>query len=175
VPSLKKILFLQITCRTEENMKAKFKSLVEKLLSSYWFIPSTMAVSAIVASQLLLYLDQALGPAWLGSQANFFTTGIEGARSMLATIASSMMTVTGVVISITIVSLSLAAQQFGPRLLQHFMRDRGNQFVLGTVTSTFLYCLLVLRTIGTAAGDAFIPHASVLMSVLLGVMNVGVL
>jgi uncharacterized membrane protein len=32
-------------------------------------------------------------------------------------------------------------------LLRTFMRDIGNQLVLGTFTSTFLYCLLVLRTI----------------------------
>ena len=53
-----------------------------------------------------------------------------------------MITVTGVVFSITVVTRSLAAQQFGPRLLQNFMRDRGNQAVLGTGIATFLYCLL---------------------------------
>jgi hypothetical protein len=41
-----------------------------------------------------------------------------------------MITVTGIVFSITLVTLSLTSQQFGPRLLQNFMGDRGNQFVL---------------------------------------------
>lgn len=156
-------------------MKAQIKSLSEKLFNNYWFIPAAMAFCAIVLSQVLLYFDQTMGPDWLWRQKVFFVTGIDGARSTLATIASSMITVTGVVFSITIVSLSLASQQFGPRLLQHFMRDRGNQLVLGTVTSTYLYCLLVLQTISTTAEDAFVPHGCVLLAVILAILNVGVL
>jgi uncharacterized membrane protein len=71
----------------------------------------------------------------------------DGARQMLATIAGSMITVAGLVFSITIATLTLASQQFGPRLLRNFMRDRGNQFVLGTFIATFVYCLLLLRQV----------------------------
>ena len=156
-------------------MKTRIRNLLEKLSSNYWFIPSVMAVAAIGLSQGLLYLDQIMGQQGLWRGSAFLTTGIEGARSTLATIASSMITVTGVVFSITIVSLSLASQQFGPRLLQHFMRDRGNQIVLGTVTSTFIYCLLVLRTIGASVEGAFVPHGSALVGVMLAVVNIGVL
>jgi uncharacterized membrane protein len=157
-------------------MRAKISHLIEKLSGSYWFIPAAMATGAIALSQVLLYLDQLyIGAARLLEGRIFLPTGIEGARSTLATIASSMITVTGVVFSITIVSLSLASQQFGPRLLQHFMRDRGNQVVLGTVTSTYLYCLLVLRTIGSSVEKTFVPHGCVLVGVILAVVNVGVL
>ncbi len=38
---------------------------------------------------------------------------------------------TGVVFSLTIVSLQLASSQFGPRLLRTFMTSRANQLVLG--------------------------------------------
>ena len=51
------------------------------------------------------------------------------------------------VFSITIAALTLASSQFGPRLLRNFMRDLGNQLVLGTFVATYLYCLLVLRTV----------------------------
>lgn len=156
-------------------MKTRIRNLLEKLSSNYWFIPSVMAIAAIGLSQALLYFDQIMGQRGLWRGSPFLTTGIEGARSTLATIASSMITVTGVVFSITIVSLSLASQQFGPRLLQHFMRDRGNQIVLGTVTSTFIYCLLILRTIGASVEDAFVPHGSALVGVMLAVVNIGVL
>ncbi|WP_311568164.1 DUF2254 family protein [Photobacterium arenosum] len=49
-----------------------------------------------------------------------FTGGAEGARSVLSTIAGSMVTVAGVAFSITIVALTLASSQFGPRLLAKF-------------------------------------------------------
>ena len=99
----------------------------------------------------------------------------EGARSVLSTIAGSMMTVAGVIFSITIVALNLASSQFGPRLLRNFMQDRGTQYVLGTFVSSFIYCLLVLRSAYTAGNESFVPSFSVNFAVVLAFFNVGVL
>ena len=59
-----------------------------------------------------------------------------------------MITVVGVVFSITIVTLTLASTQFGPRMLRNFIRDRGTQVTLGTFVATFVYATLVLISIG---------------------------
>jgi len=75
----------------------------------------------------------------------------------------------------TLVALSLTSSQFGPRLLRNFMRDRTNQVVLGTFVATFLYCLLVLRTIRRADESAFVPHLSVTVGVLMAVASLAVL
>lgn len=104
-----------------------------------------------------------------------FTGGAEGASSLLGAIAGSMITIAGVVFSMTLVALSLASSQLGPRLLRNFMRDTTTQMVLGTFVATFLYCLLVLRTIRRAEEVAFVPHLSVTFGVLLAVVSVGVL
>jgi len=104
-----------------------------------------------------------------------FTGGAEGASSLLGAIASSMITIAGVVFSMTLVALSLASSQLGPRLLRNFMRDTTTQMVLGTFVATFLYCLLVLRTIRRAEEVIFVPHLSVSLGVLLAVASVGVL
>jgi uncharacterized membrane protein len=61
-----------------------------------------------------------------------------------------MIAIAGTVFSMTLVALSLASSQLGPRLLRNFMRDTINQVVLGTFVATFVYCLLVLRTIRRA-------------------------
>ncbi len=153
----------------------KLRNSYEKLRSSYWFIPSLMAVMAGVIAYDLLILDQYNERNRLIDLSWITLTGAEGARSILSTIASSMITVVAIVFSITIVSLSLASQQFGPRLLQNFMRDRGNQYVLGTVTATFLYCLLVLRTISATTPNEPVPHISILFGVGLAILSVGVL
>jgi len=104
-----------------------------------------------------------------------FTGGAEGASSLLGAIAGSMITIAGVVFSMTLVALSLASSQLGPRLLRNFMRDNTTQMVLGTFVATFLYCLLVLRTIRRAEEIVFVPHLSVTLGVLLAVVSVGVL
>jgi uncharacterized membrane protein len=85
-----------------------------------------------------------------------------------------MITIAGVVFSLTLIALSLASQQFGSRLLRNFMRDKTNQVVIGTFVATFLYCLLVLRTI-RRDDEIFVPHLSVTFGVLLAVASVGLL
>ncbi len=94
---------------------------------------------------------------------------------MLGTIAGSMITIAGVVFSMTLVALSLASSQLGPRLLRNFMRDTTTQVVLGTFVATFLYCLLVLRTIRRPEEFVFVPHLSVTLGVLFAVVSLGVL
>ena len=86
-----------------------------------------------------------------------------------------MITIAGVVFSMTLVALSLASSQLGPGLIRNFMSDTPTQVVLGTFVATFLYCLLVLRTIRRAEEVVFVPHLSVTLGVLLAVVSVGVL
>ncbi len=76
-----------------------------------------------------------------------FGAGAAGARGLLTTVASSMITVAGVVFSITLVALSLTSSQYTSRVVRNFMRDRVNQWVLGIFLGIFAYCLVVLRTI----------------------------
>ena len=72
----------------------------------------------------------------------------DAARQILTTLAAAVITVVGMVFSITIVALTLASTQFGPRMLRNFIRDRGTQFTLGTFVATFVYATLVLVSIG---------------------------
>jgi uncharacterized membrane protein len=134
-----------------------------------------MAAAAIMLSFALIDLDH-----WLGSDAvqevrYLYLFGPEGARAIMSTIASSMMTVASLTFSITMLTLQLASSQYGPRLLRNFMRDRGNQIVLGTFIATFVYCLLVLRTIRGVEGSSFVPHVAVAFGVLLALLSLAVL
>jgi uncharacterized membrane protein len=157
-------------------MKVHLLRALDAIRTSYWFLPTVMAAASLLLSWWMVSLDRT-GPDWIDETSFIYSGGPEGAREVLSTIASSMITVAGVVFSITIVALSLASQQFGPRLLYSFMRDRGNQFVLGTFIATFLYCLLTLRTIYGEGEDRdlFVPHLATTVGVLLALMSLGVL
>lgn len=156
-------------------MKVTLFDLWEALHTSFWFIPALMTVAAIGLSYGLVAVDSALREARVDEIEPLWTGGAEAARQLLATIAQSMITVAGVVFSITIVVLTLASSQFGPRLLRNFMRDRGNQLVLGTFVATFTYSLLVLRAIRGADGGEFVPHVSITVGIGLALISVGVL
>jgi len=147
----------------------------DRLRSSFWFLPSLMAGGAFVLAFATVALDEAVTDEWLQAQAWAYTGGAEGASVVLGTIAGSMITIAGVVFSMTLVALSLASSQLGPRLLRNFMRDTINQVVLGTFVATFVYCLLVLRTIRRSEEVLFVPHLSVSIGVLFALVSLGVL
>jgi uncharacterized membrane protein len=151
-----------------------FKTL-DRIRFSFWFLPTAMASGAMVLAFATVALETPVTD-WLTLNWGLtFTGGAEGASSLLGTIAGSMITIAGVVFSMTLVALSLTSSQLGPRLLRNFMRDTTTQVVLGTFVATFLYCLLVLRTIRRAEETLFVPHLSVTLGVLLAVVSVGVL
>ena len=134
-----------------------------------------MACLAAALAVGAVELDKAIAEDWLQRLGWSYSGGAEGASLLLGTVAGSMIAIAGTVFSMTLVALSLASSQLGPRLLRNFMRDTANQVVLGTFVATFVYCLLVLRTIRRADEVAFVPHLSVSFGVLLAMVSIGVL
>ncbi|MBE9191876.1 DUF2254 domain-containing protein [Gloeocapsopsis crepidinum LEGE 06123] len=158
-----------------KNVKiAKFWN---SLQSSYLFLPAVIVVIAIALALTILTLDRAgyYGP--LEKWGWMYTGGTDGARAVLSAIAGSVITVAGTAFSITIVALQLAASNFGPRLLRNFMQDVGNQVVLGTFIGTFIYCLLVLRTVRGEGDDYtfFVPQMSVTVALILAIASISLL
>src|SRR5690625_4409197 len=116
--------------------------------SSIWLLPTLLTLCAIGLAFLTLWLDRT---TLAGLQASrfwwLFGGGAEGARGVLSAIASGIITVTGVVFSITIVALQLASSQFTPRVLRNFTSDLASQVVLGVFIGTFTYTLLIERAV----------------------------
>jgi uncharacterized membrane protein len=150
----------------------KLSKFWDQIHSSYWFIPAVMAVAATALAFIMLTLDRTnkveINYWWM------YTGGANGAQSLLGTVAGSMISVAATAFSITIVALQLAAANFGPRLLRNFMQDTGNQIVLGTFISTFIYSLLVLRTIhGEGDGyEQFVPQLSITVGTILAIISI---
>ncbi len=157
-------------------MKTKLLNLWYRIRHSYWFFPTLMVLGSIVLHYVMISLDNlVVSTGWSQVYEWMYPNKPEGARALLSIVAGSMITVAGVVFSITMVALTLASTQFGPRLLINFIRDTGNQVVLGTFISTFVYCLLVLRTIRSGEEALYVPDLSISMGVLLALISIIVL
>ncbi|MFO7544872.1 MAG: DUF2254 domain-containing protein, partial [Trueperaceae bacterium] len=170
-------------------MTTRMLTLLDRLGSSYWFLPSLMTLAAIVLAQITLRIDTAVSSDALDAIPLLRSrVQADGARTLLGSVAGSLITVTGLVFSITMVALPMAAQQFGPRLVGNFMRDRGNQTVLGVFLATYVYCLTVLRSIrspdlpspdelaaGAAADPGFVPQISLAAAFVLTLASLFVL
>ncbi len=156
-------------------MKTWIRHYLEYIKFSFWFVPGLMVLGAMLLSFSAVALDKQLNLYTHDALRFLYSGGVDGARSILATIAGSMMTVAGVTFSITIVALTLASSQFGPRLLRNFMKDRGNQVVLGSFIATFIYCILVIRSVTTKETSDFVPDIAVTLAVIMSLINVGIL
>ncbi len=153
-------------------MKLRIARTRRDLRSSLWFIPSLCVAGAFVLAEAALRIDRRLDPE--GADWFLFGGGIESARQVVDTIATSMLTFTGLVFTVTMLVLQLASNQLSPRVMRTFLRDRGNQTVLGVFIGTFVYALLVLRRITTAAdGEPFVPALSVWLALVLVLLCIG--
>jgi len=146
----------------------------EALRTNLWLVPMLEVGAAIGLYAVTHVIDDAVyhGSLSLPSWMRFGSA--DAARQILTSLAAAVITVVGVVFSITIVTLTLASTQFGPRMLRNFIRDRGTQFTLGTFVATFVYATLVLISIG-AGTKPFVPHLSITVSVVLVTVSMGVL
>ncbi|MEO6750767.1 MAG: DUF2254 domain-containing protein [Opitutus sp.] len=155
-------------------MKLKFIKIRDKLADSFWFLPAVIATLAAAGALGLVSLDHALGSDWIHDMGWIWSGGAQGARSVLAVVAGSVMTVVSIVFSLTITTLAQTSSHYGPRVLRNFTSDRGVQFTLGTFIATFVYCLLVLRTVRSVEEAVFVPYIAVNVGVLLALAALGV-
>ncbi len=168
-------------------MRAQILWAWRRLNANYWFYPALFAVLALALAFACIAADRAGWAERLNEVEWLVPARPDGAADMLSIIASSMIAVASTVFSITIVAVSYASSNYGPRLLTNFMEDKGNQFSLATFIGTFVYALTVLRTVraadeGGSAADAaatalpgFVPQLSLLVAFALMALSVAVL
>lgn len=153
---------------------SRLRALWWRVASGLWFVPSLMVLGATALAVAAVEFDSLYQLQLAERWPRLFGTGAQGAREMLSAIASSMITVAGVVFSVTIVALSLAASQYSPRVLRSFMADRPTQMVLGVFVGAFAYCLVVLRTV-RGGEEEFVPPFAVLGGIVLAFVAIGFL
>jgi uncharacterized membrane protein len=153
----------------------RLRELLLAVRESFWLLPGIALVLSVLLGIAMVEVgadnvDLELAARW----PRLFGAGAEGTRGTLAAIAGSMITVAGVVFSVTIVALSLAADAYSPRVLRTFMRDRPTQVALGVFVGIFAYCLVVLRTVRASGDDGpgFVPALAVLGALILALLGV---
>lgn len=144
----------------------------QNIKSSFWFVPLLIILTGIGLAFGFLYIDITHHYEPTGMIKFVFSGSANSARSVLSSIAAAMIGVAGTVFSITLVVLTLASSQFGPRLLRNFMYNRINQIVLGMYVSTFLYCLIILNAVKGSEEFTLVPNLSILFAIVLTVVSI---
>lgn len=128
--------------------------------SPLWLWPAVGSVIAFVAALFIVDVPLPASLRWLA-----WPGGAESARALLEVVTASVITVTALTFSVTVLALQLASQQFSPRLLRDFTRDRVIKAVLTVFISTFVFTATVLRE---ASPQGPLPHLAILTVAALG-------
>ena len=134
-----------------------------------------MVVAAFLLAVGMIQLSGVVPRDLLIRFPRLFGADAQSSRSMLSTIAGAMATIAGVTFSITVVAVAQASSQYTSRILRNFLNDRPSQFVLGMLAGTFVYCLVLIRTIRGDADLLFIPGLGVLGAFGLAIASIGFL
>lgn len=147
----------------------------EAVESRLWPLPVAAIVVAVLLGVVLPRLDVRVDSGLpIGVDSVVFNGGAETARSVLSSIAGSLITATSLTFSLTVVALQLASSQASPRVLRLFSRDRQVHATLAMFLGTFAYAITVLRSIRDSTDEApeFVPRIAVTAGFVLTLISV---
>lgn len=166
-------------------MTAKLRFIWARLTANYWFYPALFSLLAAGLALGLVWLDRNGASALLLDTDWLIPAQPSGASDLLTVMAGSMIGVASTVFSITLVAVTFSSGSYGPRLITNFLEDRGNQISLGTFIASFVYAIIVLRSVhapfdppagsGAEALPGFVPQLSMLVAYALLAVSIGVL
>lgn len=127
-------------------MISKIYNFLQILKSNLWFFPALVCFLYFAGTLGLYYLESTYFSD-IELPGVIFNGSAEDAKSLAVTLLSSMITMSTLAISITMVVLSLAASQLGPRLIKTFMSDnRTKTFIalfFGSVVACFILTMIL--------------------------------
>lgn len=138
--------------------------IVHALAQRLWIIPSLGVLAGIGLSFLTVWIDRRNDNGLL-SQA-IVGNGTD-AQSILTSIATAVVTLTSMVLTVTLVAVQLAMGQFSPRIVRALLDDRGDQLAIGVFGATFTFAIFSLRAIDTGPGGEAVPGVTMLTALAL--------
>ncbi len=144
----------------------RLKRIKEYLGESPWFVPTLLLVAFFLLAIAAAYIDRSLIGTSLPYP--FYSGSAEGARTLFATIATSMLSLAVLVFTITLIVLQLASNQLTPRVLPLFLEDRSSKAAMGIFLGTFAYALAGLWFVRSPSETAlaFVPVITVSVAFL---------
>lgn len=129
-------------------MKVRLSLLSEKITSAFWIIPGLITIFLAGLFFILRKYDIDSNNPYI-QEIFFLKAKPPAVRMLLSSIATSVMTVLGVMFSIIVVVIEQMSNQYTPRVVSNFTRSTMAQFVLGVYVGTFAYCLILLMNVGS--------------------------
>lgn len=145
--------------------------LLESIRTSLWFVPVACVLAGGALSYATIAIDRAADYELIPET---LTGGPDAAIEILATVASSMVGLATLVLTITMVVVQLAMGQFSPRIVQRVLQDKPSQVAIGLFVATFAHAMLAMREVDFD-GEGRVPGLAIVVAYALIVASIVVL
>jgi uncharacterized membrane protein len=148
--------------------------LLDHIRSSIWFVPVLCVLAGVILSFATLWIDDVFDHGLIPQT---LTGGPDAALVILSAVATSMVSLAALVLTITMVVVQLAMGQFSPRIVQRILRDKPSQFAVGIFVATFAHAMIAMRDVrvGGDNGSGTVPGLAVAVAFLLVLTSIAVL
>lgn len=130
------------------HVARRYDKFIDAVRSSLWFRPALwMIVFSLLALGLVWFdtwLDARVKPEQIP---RLLRSDPDDARALLGAIVGAMLTVVSLAFSVVMLAVVQMSNAYSPRLLRLYIGDVYNQHVLGILLGTFVYSLIVLRSV----------------------------
>jgi len=139
-----------------------------------WVTPLLMSIGSVLLFIFSIYIDKNfdLRASWIPDAV--LDHSAADAAILVTALLGAVATALALVFSTSILTLSLATSQLGPRLIRRFMKDPVTQITLGAFLGTVIFSVLTLAAI-RSSGNAVIPSFTVLLVEVLSLSCFGLL
>ncbi|MGK7871654.1 DUF2254 domain-containing protein, partial [Falsiroseomonas sp. E2-1-a20] len=147
--------------------KNRLQVIWDALRTSLWLVPGLMVLAGAGLAWAMLAVDAGHGGEdrvrgwWMNAGSG------EDARNLLSSLLTGVISMAAMAFSATVVVLTLAASQYGPRLIRVFRSDLTTQATLGTFAMSIVYLVLILRVVRGDAEFQDVPHVAISLGTAL--------
>lgn len=148
----------------------RLRELLDRFRGSLFGLPSLWVAGGVLLAIVATEVDHRNGDVGLLGVGST----VQSSRALLSAIATGTIAAASVVFSLTLVAVQLSSSAYSSRVLRTFLRDRVQQNVIGLVTASFAYSLLVLLQIRgplDEGGEPFVPRISVFLALVLAIAS----
>ncbi|QHL87351.1 DUF2254 domain-containing protein [Nibribacter ruber] len=157
----------------KERLRTYARRFYTRLVSSIAFYPAVIALAFLLISYLMLNIDFSEYGKSLKSRWDFLTLkDASTARTITATIAAGILSLTVFSFSMVMILLNQAASNMSNRVLDSMIGNRFQQWVLGFYIGTIVYALFLLSTIRDIDSGVLVPALSVYLLIFLTVADI---
>lgn len=147
-----------------------FRKNYHSITGSIAFLPAVVAVLFLIASFLMLQLDNSeIGKGIKSNLGSLSFKDADTARTVIATVLGSIITLTVFSFSMVMIVLNQAASQMSNRVLEGMIENRFQQWVLGVYIGSIVYALFLLSNIRDIQSGIYIPVLSIYLLLFLTV------